>query len=359
MLSLCLMTESTFVSLAVCTHRGYCVSCVLGSTTQPTETWRWIRHCFCLPGIHSFMGGSRKRGENRNVNKPIGCVYKIRVEEILGLQSLRKQRLLTEGTEEEHDWGEVWRVWFLLMGKIWSKAISHWRNNDRAWQGGRAWCPEEHVKGDEAVWTGWWRSQCPSELIVFSVEVCEKETSMLRLCLNFGGRWDWDWERPEDGETDQQAIAVVLGRSDEGWKGEWEQLSSTFNPHRELILANSRWWQGWRQFSITGFLWLDLGTYHLNSPLCSAYVTASVHLDKLLDISGFPFHQQCGYVGMLYAFVWVLAYSWHEIIVNNIANTSANILQDLQKSQHPQLLNILNMRKHILNMSNKRVTLFC
>ena len=27
--------------------------------------------------------------------------------------------------------------------------------------------------------------------------------------------------------------------------------------------------------------------------------------------------------------------SWHEIIVNNIANTSANILQDLQKSQHP------------------------
>ena len=36
-------------------------------------------------------------------------------------------------------------------------------------------------------------SMSPPELIVFSVEVCEKETSMRRLCLNFGGRWGWVW----------------------------------------------------------------------------------------------------------------------------------------------------------------------
>lgn len=40
-------------------------------------------------------------------------------------------------------------------------------------------------------------------------------------------------EGPGDGETDQQAIALVQGRGDEGWKGKLEQLSSEFNLRRE------------------------------------------------------------------------------------------------------------------------------
>ena len=60
---------------------------------------------------------------------------------------------------------------------------------------------------------------------------------------------------------------------------------------------------------------------------------------------------------MLNAFVWVLAYSWHEIIINNIANMSANILQDLQKSQHPPSTEYFKYEETF--RSNKRVTLFC
>lgn len=153
-------------------------------------------------------------------------------------------------------------------------------------------------------------------------------------------------EGPEDRETDQQAIAVVLGRSDEGWKGEWEQLSSTFNPHRDwswLIPGDGKDGGSFQSLVFIGLTWEHIiSTLHFALPMSQPVYTwtnYSISLGFLftscktwiiiLGING-----NC-LVGMLYAFVWVLAYSWHEIIVNNIANTSANILQDLQKSQHP------------------------
>ena len=164
-------------------------------------------------------------------------------------------------------------------------------------------------------------------------------------------------EGPEDGKTDQSAIALVLGRSDEGLKGEWEQLSSTFNPHTDwswLIPGDGRDGDSFQSLVFIGLTWGHIiSTLHFALPMSQPVYTWTNYLVSL----GFLFtscktgiiilaiNGNC-LVGMLYAFVWVLAYSWHEIIVNNIANTSANILQDLQKSQHPPVLNILSMRKH-------------
>lgn len=49
------------------------------------------------------------------------------------------------------------------------------------------------------------------ELIVFSVEVCEKETSMLRLCLNFGGRWGWVWRGLKMGKQTSKLLQWFQG----------------------------------------------------------------------------------------------------------------------------------------------------
>lgn len=154
-------------------------------------------------------------------------------------------------------------------------------------------------------------------------------------------------EGPEDWKRDQSAIPLVLGRSDEGLKGEWEQLSSTFNPHTDwswLIPGDGRDGGSFQSLAFIGLTWGHIiSTLHFALPMSQPVYTWTNYLVSL----GFLFtscktgiiilaiNGNC-LVGMLYAFVWVLAYSWHEIIVNNIANTSANILQDLQKSQHPQ-----------------------
>lgn len=96
-----------------------------------------------------------------------------------------------------------------------------------------------------------------------------------------------------------------------------------------------------------------VSTLHLALPLSQPLHS----LDKLLVSPGFLFASWKigiiilatngnGLIGMLHAFVWGLAYSWHEMIINNIPNTSANVLRDLQKNQHPQILNIWTGRKH-------------
>ena len=51
----------------------------------------------------------------------------------------------------------------------------------------------------------------PPELIVFSVEVCEKETSMCRLCLNFGGRWGWVWRGLKMGKQTSKLLQWFQG----------------------------------------------------------------------------------------------------------------------------------------------------
>lgn len=65
----------------MCTLTGLlCVSCVLGSALTP------LKHEDELDIViaHQEFTVSwvdQKRGENRNGNKPIGCMYKIKVEE--------------------------------------------------------------------------------------------------------------------------------------------------------------------------------------------------------------------------------------------------------------------------------------
>lgn len=76
------MTESTFVSLAVCTHTGLlCVSCVLGSALTPLKHGDELDIVFARQEF-TVSWVDQKRGENRNVSKLIGCVYKIKVEGI-------------------------------------------------------------------------------------------------------------------------------------------------------------------------------------------------------------------------------------------------------------------------------------
>lgn len=67
--------------LWLCAHTGLlCVSCVLGSALTPLKHGDELDIVFACQEL-TVSWVDQKRGENRNVNKPIGCVYKIKVEE--------------------------------------------------------------------------------------------------------------------------------------------------------------------------------------------------------------------------------------------------------------------------------------